>query len=88
MTPIRVAFALLAVSACTLIDARPSAAEVYRPWCVQYFGGKDGATNCSFVSYAQCMETARGAGAYCFPNPWYSAYGPNTTGQGGRVRIR
>jgi hypothetical protein len=86
MTTIRIAFALLAVSSFTMIDARPSAAEVYRPWCVQYQGGKEGATNCGFTSYAQCMMTAGpGTGAYCYPNPWYSAYGPNS---GGRVRIR
>jgi hypothetical protein len=54
---------------------RPSFAEVYRPWCVQYFGGLSGGTNCGFYSYEQCMETARGNGAYCYQNPWYSQYG-------------
>jgi hypothetical protein len=51
----------------------PASAEVYRPWCVHYFGR--GGTNCGFNSYAQCMDTARGAGAYCNPNPWYLQYG-------------
>ena len=57
--------------ALTAIDARPAAAEVYRPWCVQYFGGLSGGTTCAFGSFDQCMETARGNGAYCYQNPWY-----------------
>lgn len=52
------------------VEVRPAVAEIYRPWCVQYFGR--GGTTCAFDSYAQCMETARGAGAYCYQNPWYS----------------
>jgi Protein of unknown function (DUF3551) len=55
------------------VGAPPASAEVYRPWCVHYFGR--GGTNCGFNSYAQCMETARGAGAYCNRNPWYLQYG-------------
>jgi Protein of unknown function (DUF3551) len=55
------------------VGAPPASAEVYRPWCVHYFGR--GGTNCGFNSYDQCMETARGAGAYCNPNPWYLQYG-------------
>jgi hypothetical protein len=70
MTTIRalsVAGALVALAA---VEARPAAAEIYRPWCVQYYG-RSGGTTCTFDSYAQCMETARGAGAYCYQNPWY-----------------
>jgi hypothetical protein len=66
---------------------RPSSAEIYRPWCVQYFGGLSGGTNCSFYSYAQCMETARGNGAYCYQNPWYSEYGGGQS-QDGRPRVK
>ena len=36
----RVAFAVPA-SATLAIDAQPAAAEIYRPWCVQY-GDSDG----------------------------------------------
>ena len=36
----RVAFALLA-SAILAVDVQPAAAEIYRPWCVQY-GGSNG----------------------------------------------
>jgi hypothetical protein len=47
----------------------PSAAEIYRPWCAQYMG-KDGARNCGFTSYEQCMMTATpGSGAHCVKLP-------------------
>lgn len=88
MTTLRVAIALLALGSVTAIDLRPSAAEIYRPWCVQYTG-RGAATSCAFISFEQCMMTARGAGAYCVQNPWYLQYGergPSTTGQGGRSR--
>ena len=51
----RVAFAGLA-SATLAMDAQPAAAEIYRPWCVQY-GGSDGdnGTTCAFTSFEQCM---------------------------------
>jgi predicted exporter len=80
MTMIRAASAVFAFSALVTIDlvtiAVPqSDAATYRPWCAQYYG-RSSATNCGFVSYEQCMATARGAGAYCIQNPWYLAYGP------------
>jgi hypothetical protein len=66
---------VLALSSLAAIDARPAAAEIYRPWCAQYMVRGGGATNCGFTSYEQCMMTARGAGAYCVQNPWYLQYG-------------
>ena len=71
----RVGFAVLA-SATLAIDVQPAAAEIYRPWCVQY-GGNDGdnGTTCAFTSFEQCMMTARGGGGFCVQNPWYLAYG-------------
>jgi hypothetical protein len=66
---------VLALSSLAAIDARPAAAEIYRPWCAQYTGRSGGSTNCGFTSYEQCMMTARGAGAYCVQNPWYLQYG-------------
>jgi hypothetical protein len=91
MTAIRAAFALCAACMLTAIDANPSAAETYRPWCAQYSSrGGGGATNCGFTSYQQCMMTAGpGTGATCVQNPWYLWYGsnsPRTTGRGGRAR--
>jgi Protein of unknown function (DUF3551) len=88
MTMIRSAlFIATAIVALSALDARSAAAEVYRPWCVQYLGGISGGTTCAFDSYAQCMETARGNGAYCYQNPWYSPV--QGQGQGGdRPRSR
>jgi len=90
----RSAFVLLAAAAFTIIHACPSAAEIYRPWCVQYTGGKgDDGTTCAFTSYEQCMLTARGGGAICVQNPWYLQYGSGqketaSTGQSERSRRR
>ena len=59
-------FAAAALAALAAVGVRPSVAEIYRPWCVQYLGGYSGATSCTFYSFEQCMETARGNGAYCY----------------------
>lgn len=76
----------IALAALALIDARATAAEAYPPWCVQYFGSFSGASSCAFYSFEQCMETARGNGAYCYQNPALLQYGPG--GQGGSDRQR
>jgi uncharacterized protein DUF3551 len=85
-TATRAAVGVLAVYLLAAIDARPSLAETYRPWCVQYTG-RGSATNCSFSSYEQCMMTAGpGTGGYCVQNPWYLWYGPNGGSRGRRSR--
>ena len=70
----KLTLALLAAAATVMTSApsTPARAEIEYPWCAQY-GGEDGAggRNCGFVSWEQCMETARGAGAWCEPNPFY-----------------
>ena len=73
MINIRIALAVLA--SITLAVVQPAAAEIYRPWCVQY-GGNDGdnGTTCAFTSFEQCMMTARGGGSGV-QNPWYLDYG-------------
>ena len=54
--------------------SEPAAAAIEYPWCVQYSGGSNGGgRNCGFVSYDQCMLTARGAGGYCERNLFYSS---------------
>ena len=73
MTTIRAVSVAGALLALAVVEARPAAAEIHRPWCAQYFG--NGWTTCAFDSYEQCMETARGNGAYCERNPWYLQYG-------------
>jgi Protein of unknown function (DUF3551) len=77
MKAIQAAGAVLILSSLTVLDARPAASEIYRPWCAQYYSSSgNGATNCGFVSYEQCMMTATpGSGAFCVRNPWYQAYG-------------
>lgn len=77
MKAIHAAWAVLILPSLTALDVRPAASEIYRPWCAQYYGrGGDGARNCGFVSYEQCMMTATpGSGAFCVQNPWYLAYG-------------
>ncbi|HMJ28029.1 MAG TPA: DUF3551 domain-containing protein [Xanthobacteraceae bacterium] len=67
---------LLVVCVLTAIDARPSGADIYRPWCVVY-SGRDGARTCIFSSFEQCMMTATpGTGGSCVQNTWYLWYGP------------
>ncbi len=53
--------------------ATPAKAAIEYPWCVQYGSGMGGgdARNCGFVSYEQCMMTARGAGGWCVQNLFY-----------------
>lgn len=67
--------ALSVAAAVTALAASiPNAqAAIEYPWCVQYGGGMDGggARNCGFVSYEQCMMTARGAGGWCEENLFY-----------------
>jgi hypothetical protein len=85
MKTVCAAVALLAVSA--LLDVRPSVAEIYRPWCVQYQGSRGGSTNCSFTSFEQCMMTGGpGTGGSCVRNPWYQSYGSGTPQSHGKVR--
>jgi hypothetical protein len=48
-----------------LIGGAGSSADAAPSWCVFY----DGSTyNCSFYSWEQCYETARGSGGWCRPN--------------------
>jgi hypothetical protein len=65
--------------------SEPAAAAIEYPWCVQYAGGDaGGGRNCGFVSYDQCMMTARGAGGSCQHNLFY----PGTEERPVRARKR
>ena len=49
----------------------PAEAQNY-PWCAYYSSGDDGGgTNCGFITFVQCMATARGLGSNCQPNTQY-----------------
>jgi hypothetical protein len=80
--------ALAFLSACStlaMIDAGPSGAEIYRPWCAGY---PPTGSICAFNSFEQCMMTAGpGTGASCYQNPWYLYYGPGSNGSA-RQRAR
>jgi hypothetical protein len=80
MKIIAAAFAFgIAVTALPATHAGPAAAEVYRPWCVDY---PPTGESCVFASYQQCMLTAFGSGGNCVPNPWYLQYGSGQREQG------
>jgi hypothetical protein len=51
---------------------RPSHAGGALPWCEQG-AMTGGSSDCSFATFAQCMETARGDG-HCERNPRFDAY--------------
>jgi hypothetical protein len=51
------------------IFVAPAHAQNY-PWC-EYIGGTGGARNCGFVSFEQCLESARGNGGDCRMNTQY-----------------
>ena len=60
MKMVHAAAALLATLSLSMIGQRPAAAEIHRPWCVGYVATIT--FSCTFVSFEQCMETARGGG--------------------------
>jgi len=65
------ALAVIAAIAAIATLATPAQAQNYL-WCARYNGGgAGGGTNCGFVSFAQCMATARGLGAFCAMNTQY-----------------
>ena len=68
---------LMAAAMLTAVFAltSPARAEVQYPWCAEY-SGRNGATNCGFTTYAQCMANVHGIGGYCYQNPAYSPAGP------------
>ena len=79
-----VAFAVGLLAAAVLVSH--AEAQNY-PWC-EYLdaGGDGGGTNCGFVSFEQCMESARGNGNDCQVNTQYNPppgpHGPLATAAG------
>ena len=67
---------LLKVAAATLLLAatageRADAAPAFSyPWCAHYMM-QNGARNCGFTTFAQCMQTVTGIGGFCAANPAY-----------------
>jgi len=65
----RILLFMLAGSVMAAGIAAPAAAQNY-PWCE--FIGSPGGTNCGFISFEQCMESARGNGGSCRQNTQYT----------------
>ena len=64
-------FSTLAIIAAATALGTPAHAQNY-PWCAIYSGGAvGGGTNCGFVSFEQCMATARGLGSFCYRKTQY-----------------
>ena len=80
---------LLAALSLGMIGQRPAAAEIQRPWCVGYTATIS--QSCTFASFEQCMETARGGGGSCMQNPWFLQYGergPTSDTRSGGARVK
>jgi hypothetical protein len=63
---IATAFVLLSVFAST--EAR----AIEYPWCARFGGDMEGASNCGFTSFEQCLAYLRGIGGFCEPNLFYT----------------
>ena len=67
----RLLLLMLGISVCVVGAGTRAEAQNY-PWCAIYSGGAvSGGTNCGFISFEQCMDTARGLGSNCQPNTQY-----------------
>lgn len=62
---------VLAASAALATLAPPAHAQNY-PWCEYLGSGMGGAKNCGFVSFEQCIASARGNGGDCRRNTMYT----------------
>jgi hypothetical protein len=62
-------WAILAVAIAAAVSLAPRGAEAerYYPWCAYY---DEWASNCGFMTRAQCLATVSGAGGVCRPNPY------------------
>jgi hypothetical protein len=67
----RLLLLILGISVCVVGFGTRAEAQNY-PWCAIYSGGMGGGgTNCGFITFEQCMDTARGLGSFCQPNTQY-----------------
>lgn len=69
-------FAPAMLAAALLIGPTPAQAGIEYPWCAVYSESTVGATNCGFVTLAQCRATISGMGGGCYENPAYTAVSP------------
>jgi hypothetical protein len=65
---------ILAIAAAATVSTAAHAQKPYDPyrWCAVYGGRGGGATNCGFITLAQCRATVSGIGGFCEPNQFYN----------------
>jgi hypothetical protein len=65
--------AVAALAFLAVADAQPSNAQqsITYPWCLDHGSSEGYFTTCAFNTYAQCVQTGRGDGGFCYPNPAY-----------------
>jgi hypothetical protein len=71
----RLLLLMLGISVCVVGIGTRAEAQNY-PWCA-YYSGHSGGTNCGFMTFQQCMDTARGLGSDCQPNTQQPPPGPH-----------
>jgi hypothetical protein len=63
---------VLGALVCATVFGGSANADPYK-WCAEYSGGRGGATNCYFVTFAQCRAALSGDnGGFCRPNTFYT----------------
>jgi hypothetical protein len=79
--------ASLALAAASVVIALPmqARAEIQYPWCAEYGGRGNEATNCGFETLAQCRANISGIGGWCYENPAYTP-GPRVKKKPGKPR--
>jgi uncharacterized protein DUF3551 len=76
----------IAAAVCTLsiLGASDADARDGYPYCAVSRGYESSYENCSFASFAACLEEIRGLGGYCRPNAYYAAPPPPGSATDGR----
>jgi hypothetical protein len=49
----------------------PAQTATIYPWCTSGASAEFGGRNCGFVTFEQCLVSARGNGQFCDQNPFY-----------------
>ena len=76
----RIVLAAAVLMALAGSPAQAQTATVY-PWCTTGASQEVGARNCGFVSFEQCLDSARGNGQNCEQNPFYQGPRPAAKSQ-------
>ena len=64
-----IGFATLVAALAAAVAPSEAQTQTTRPWCVEEVGtGGRGMADCSYHTFAQCQESARGTG-WCVANP-------------------